>query len=689
MLNRLFMVLTLMTVWLLAIAGRMFWIYLGEGAALRAEGQRQMRAVVEIPAMRGEMLDRAGRALAVNTVRYDLALDPEVEGFVAQASTFFERLARLTGRPATYFRQRVARRSSPRYVLLWRGLTETQKKAIESWQVPGVILEPHFSRWYPYGSLAAHVLGYVGADGRGMAGLELQYDRYLQGRPGRRVVQRDRRGVLKPMVGGEVVEPEHGQTLVLTLDLIRQTILEEELALGVAEAGARWGTAIAMDPRTGAVLAMANVPTYDPNRPAAAPEEARRNRAITDRMEPGSTFKLITAIAALEQGVVALDDTIDTGNGWAVFAGRTMRDVHAYGRISFAEALVHSSNVGIAKVATRLKPGMLYQYARNLGLGQPTMIDLPGEVSGKLKRPSQWSGTTLTSMSIGYEVDATPLQILTAYCALANGGLLVRPFVVAERRTVTGEVLWRARPDSIRRAFRHETARQLLPAFERVVNEGTGKAARVEGLPVAGKTGTAFKVVDGSYRPGTYRASFVGFFPADDPWVALIVVLDEPRRSIYGGQVAAPIFRRIAERWISTFPKIAERMAPQEVLPEQVARPLPTLEGQPLAVACARLQAEGLRVRVAGPDEALAFVTSQRPAPETPVTPGDAVRLEVAQRDTLARRMPDLRGLSARQAIYWLAAYSVAVRVEGHGQVVAQWPDPGTPLPNEVYLRCR
>ncbi|SHK31115.1 cell division protein FtsI (penicillin-binding protein 3) [Rhodothermus profundi] len=689
MLTRMYVVLVLVALWPLAITGRMFWIYLGEGTVLRAEGQRQVRAVVTIPAMRGEILDRAGRALAVNTVRYDLALDPEVEGFAARASAFFERLARLTGKSAAYFRRRVARRQSPRYVVLWRGLTEAQKTTIERWKVPGVILEPHFTRWYPYGSLAAHVLGFVGADGHGLAGLELQYDRYLQGRPGRRVVQRDRRGVLKPMVGGEVVEPVHGQTLVLTLDLIRQTILEEELARGVAEAGARWGTAIAMDPRTGAVLAMANVPTYDPNQPTAAPEEARRNRAITDRLEPGSTFKLVAAIAALEQGVVALDDTIDTGDGWAVFAGRTIRDVHAYGRISFAEVLVHSSNVGIARVATQLTPGILYQYARNLGFGQPTLIDLPGEVSGTLKRPDQWSGTTLTSMSMGYEVDATPLQILAAYCALANGGLLVRPYVVAERRAVTGEVIWRARPDSIRRAFRRETARRLLPVFERVVNEGTGQAARIEGLPVAGKTGTASKVVKGRYQPGAYRASFVGLFPADDPRVALIVVLDEPRRSIYGGQVAAPVFRRIAERWIGTFPKIAERIAPREALPEHVMRPLPSVSGQPLAVAAARLWAEGLEVRTIGPEAEQVFVATQRPAPNALVGPGTTVRLQTVRSDTLPRRMPDLRGLSARQALYWLATYRVAVRVKGHGQVVAQWPRPGTPLPKEVYLQCQ
>ena len=240
--------------------------------------------------------------------------------------------------------------------------------------------------------------------------------------------------------------------------------MEEELLRGVRESGARWASAIAMDPHTGAVLAMANVPTYDPNRPAAFGTVARRNHAVTDQIEPGSVFKMISAVAALEQDVVALDDTIDTGNGYARFGGRGMHDTHGYGRISFADVLANSSNVGTAKVISEIDRGVFYRYARDLGFGQPTWIDLPGEVGGLLKRPEHWSGTTLTSMSIGYEVNATPLQILTAYCALANGGLLVQPYVVAERRDVTGRTVWQAPVDSIRRAFEPETAEALLPA---------------------------------------------------------------------------------------------------------------------------------------------------------------------------------------------------------------------------------
>ena len=511
-LARMYVVLTLLTAAPILIVGQMLRIHLAEGAELRARGERQASSFVAIPAVRGAIFDRNGRTLAVNTARYDLALDPTIEGFQQVANSFFERLSKLTGTPAGTFRRRVRQRTSPQYVQLVRGISERQKEEVESWAIPGLILDPTFARRYNYGSAAAHVLGYVSPEGRGLDGLELQYDEVLRGTDGRQAVKRDRLGRIKAYVDGQVVEPKHGESLVLTIDLVRQTILEEELARGIQETGAKAGSAVALDPETGAILAMANVPTYDVNRPAGYPADARRNRAITDRLEPGSTFKLVTAVAAIEQDAVEMEDSVETGDGWVVLQGRTLRDTHAHGTIPFREVIAVSSNVGTAKIATRLDRGTFYQYARNLGFGQPTWVDLPGEVPGRLKRPSEWSGTSLTSMSIGYEVDVTPLQLATAYAALANRGLLVRPHIVAERRDVTNEITWSMRQDSVRRAFKAVTAEEILPAFEEVVLDGTAELARVEGLPIAGKTGTARKVSRGSYVPGAYRASFVGFF---------------------------------------------------------------------------------------------------------------------------------------------------------------------------------
>ncbi len=685
-----YVVLTLLSIVPVLVAGQVLRIYLIDGAALREQGRKQAASHVPIPAMRGAILDRAGRTLAVNTARYDIELDPTVRGFDEAAPAFFEKLSRLTGRPASYFRRKVRRRSSPQYVLLLRGVSEAQKETIISWDTPGLIIKPRFGRRYNYGSTAAHVLGYVDPDLRGLAGLELRYDAHLTGTPGRRVVKRDRRGVLKAVPSGMVVEPKHGETLVLTLDLVRQTILEEELARGVAESGAKWGTAIAMDPNTGAILALANVPTFDPNRPDARTAEARRNRAITDRLEPGSTFKLVTAVAAVEQGIVSLEDSIDTGDGWMVVHGRTLKDTHAYGTITFADVIAHSSNVGTAKVAMQMEPGVFYQYARNLGFGQNTWVDLPGEIPGRLKKPAEWSGATLTAMSRGYEVEVTPLQLLAAYSALANGGLLVRPYVVAERRDLTGRTLWHARQDSIRRAFKRSTARKLLPAFERVVEKGTARKAQLANLRVAGKTGTAIKVRDGQYDRSAYRASFVGFFPADDPAVAMIVVLDEPKTSIYGGSVAAPVFRRVAQRWMGTFPEIAERINPVEEIPEPVETEVPDVTDRPAAVAANLLLARGYRAERPADDVAAAPVRRQRPAPGKAATLRTRVHLAPAADTTEAvRTMPDLTGLSARDATFWLATLGVDVRIEGRGTVAAQSPMAGAPLPERALLRCR
>lgn len=644
-LTRLYTVLVLLAVVPLLVIGQIARILVTDGDTLAQEGEEQARSSVSIPAMRGTIADRAGRALAINTARYDLALDPTVEGFAAGADLFYEQLAALTGRTAAHFRETVANRYSPQYVLLHRGLTEEQHDTIATWDVPGLIITPRFDRRYNYDRTAAHVLGHVGDDMHGLAGVELQYDEYLMGTPGRRAVKRDRRGRIKAFVGGRVIEPEHGQNLRLTVDLVRQTALEDELRRGVEDSGASWGTALAMDPKTGAILAMANVPTYNPNHPGQFAGGSRRNRAITDRFEPGSTFKLVVAAAAIEQNILSMTDTLDTGNGWAVFHGNTMKDVSAYGRISFAEVIAKSSNIGTAKTAQKIDPGVFYQYARNLGFGHATWIDLPGEVSGVLKKPHTWSRTTQTSMSIGYEVAVTPMQLLTAYAALANGGVLMKPYVVAERRSFAGEVLWRNEPDSIRRALQSETAATLRSAFEQVVDEGTATAAGVDGLPIAGKTGTALKVSGGRYAAGKARASFVGFFPADDPEVALLVIVGEPQTSIYGGAVAAPIFRRIARRWVNTFPDVVDRLVAQS----DSARTRPSVPSAPVAI----------------PSES-----------------------GITHPDSLSETLPDLRGYSTREAVYWLQSRGIEVRVRGSGVVQRQAPQPGAPLPNRVVLTC-
>ncbi|MDX1739679.1 MAG: penicillin-binding transpeptidase domain-containing protein, partial [Rhodothermales bacterium] len=321
-----YVVLTLASILPVLVVLQVLRIHVYEGSTLREQGQQQASSAQILPAVRGSIVDSQGRILAVNTARYDLAVDPSVAGFKERRSEFVSRLSRLTGASARSLRRRIDDRTSPKYVNLARGLSESQKEIVEGWGFPGIILEAEFARRYNYGRTLSHVLGHVDAYGEGIAGLEVRYNDVLHGVDGRRAVKRDRRGQIKSYVGGSVVEPRDGETLVLTIDLIRQTIVEEELEKGIIESGANWGTAIAMNPYTGAVLAMANYPTYDPNVPGRFPTQARRNHAITDRIEPGSTFKLVAAVAALERGLVSLDDTIDTGNGFRMFGRRPLHD---------------------------------------------------------------------------------------------------------------------------------------------------------------------------------------------------------------------------------------------------------------------------------------------------------------------------------------------------------------------------
>ena len=683
-LARLYTVLVALLVLPVLVVVQMGRIYLAEGTELRERGEQQAASFQDLPAQRGAIYDRAGRALVVNTARYVVEADPTVAGFEARQDELVETLAALTDRTAGDYRRMIRDRASRQYVLLVRNLDEAAKERLDLAAFPGVMTQGSFARRYNYASTAAHVLGHVTRDLDGSAGLELLFDRDLSGEPGRQATQRDRRGRTRAIVGGARTEPRDGQSLVLTIDLVRQAILEEELARGVEAAGARWGTAIAMDPRTGEILALANAPTYDPNRAGQFTDAARRNHAVVDRIEPGSTFKLVTAIAALESGAVTTETPVETGNGSATFAGRTIYDTQAHGTVSFGRALAVSSNVAMAKTARRIGPAPLYQTARALGFGEMTTVDLPGEVAGSLRRPEDWDGTTLASLAMGYAVEVTPLQMLTAYAALANGGVLVHPHVVKERLDANGEVVWTAPTDSVRRAFSPETAAALLPYFEQAVASkgGTAASARVEGLRVAGKTGTARKAAGGGYS-GAYRASFAGLFPVEAPEVVMLVVLDSPTNGVYGGTVAAPIFGATAQRWVGTFPSIAERMAPAGEVAPRASAPLPAVDDLPAVLAAGRLRAEGFAVRA--PEDGWAAARLDRAAP------GDTLRLDKTVRLARAaepvRTMPDLRGLGARQAVAWLRALGVTPRLRGTGTVRAQSIAPGAPL-GDVTLRA-
>jgi cell division protein FtsI (penicillin-binding protein 3) len=404
-------------------------------------------------------------------------------------------------------------------------------------------------REYPRGSLAAQVVGFCSADGEGLEGIEGAFDEWLRGTPGFREVGADARGRLSTVPGGRRRPALDGADVRLTLDPAFQSVLERELSRCVEMSGAVSACAVFLDPRTGDVLAMASWPTYDPGRVRESRPDQRRNRAIADINEPGSTFKLITSSACLEEGVVTPMTLVESSRKLELAGGDFLHDSEDYGWVTVEEALRKSVNTATAMLARKIGPVSLFEHARGFGFGCVTGIDLAGEVSGILRRPAYWSGRSLETIAIGQEIACTPLQLACAYGAVANGGVLMKPRLVTEIVGPNGETVRTFRPTPVRRVVSARTAADVTRMLTSVVEDGTATAAQIAGIAVAGKTGTAQRVDPETrkYDPRRHVGSFVGFLPAEAPQVVGVVVVDRPRGVGYGGEVAAPCFRRIVE----------------------------------------------------------------------------------------------------------------------------------------------
>lgn len=644
-LARMYVVITLVSLVPILVGFQILKVSILEGPELRESSQVQSIRYEKIPSIRGSIMDVELRPMAVNIEHYDLRVDPTAPRYAELSAVFFERLSEITGKSPSSLKREVGRHPGNRFITLARGVNVSRDDIAYLETLPFAIIDRKPKRQYIYDEVAAHILGFVGTDG-GLAGIEKEFDQILSGREGRREVVNVGRGRIRAIPGGIVQRPEDGASIVLTIDLFQQAILEEELRRGVLEAGATWGTAVALDVNTGAVIAMANYPTFNPN-DGGVYTDARRNHAISDRMEPGSTLKVLTAVAAIETGAVTMDEMIDTGDGYLRHSGWDLRDTHPHGTIPFREVIKVSSNIGAALVSDRIDKDKLYQFARNLGFNQQTNIELPGEVITSVKLRSQWSKSTPSAMSRGYEIEVSPLQIALAYAALANGGVLLRPHIVKEIRDARGHIIDRTRVDSVRRAFSQETARKITPGFEDVVGEGgTAPEAAIRGLRIAGKTGTAKMTVNSRYSDQNYRATFVGFFPVEDPRVVLLVLMESPRKSIYGGIVSAPVFKRTVERWIPGMESIAQYVSGDSGKSSEDI-------GQDLSISM--IEAPAISAR------------------------------SMAAQDT-SRVMPDLSGLALRDAVAWLSKMGVRTRHKGHGMVQEQWPDPGSVLPEAASL---
>ncbi|HZP42702.1 MAG TPA: penicillin-binding transpeptidase domain-containing protein [Candidatus Binatia bacterium] len=625
------------------------------GPALARLAAMQHRQRIELMPHRGPIVDRNGESLALSVDVPSVYLRPrEFRGQEARIPA----LAAALHVPARAVRAKIDR-GQP-FVWLARHVLPREAEAVERLALRGVYTVAEARRFYPHGSLAAHVLGFVGVDSQGLEGIESRLDRVIRGEPQYLHVDRDARG-REISTNGVQAPPAQGERVELTIDAAIQDATEKELAAGVAAAKAVAGAAVVLDPRTGEVLALANYPTYNPNEAADPRTVARdpqwharvRNRAISDFYEPGSTFKAILAAAAIEEKIVTPSEMFNCENGRFQVGKWTIHDSHPHGWLSFAEVIQYSSNIGAAKVGERLGRERYYRYLRSFGFGEKTGIELRGETPGLLHPAETWARIDLATHSFGQGVSVTPIQMAAAFAAIANGGQLMRPYLVRRIVAPTGEVTLENEPVLVRRVVSPRTAAIVTELLRRVVEEkgGTGSKARVEDFPVAGKTGTAQKV---NAHTGGYSSkrigSFVGFVPADDPRLVILVMIDEPTTSSYGGIVAAPVFRGIAVAGLKHLgvepatPAVqlvdavppAERRAPAPAAAAPAsAEPLPDPNGTPsflglsLREALLRAQTSGWDVEVTG----TGYVAQQVPPPGTPLAADRRLALRLAPGD--------------------------------------------------------
>jgi cell division protein FtsI (penicillin-binding protein 3) len=550
---------------------RLFVLQIVEAPAYARMAESQREREIIFPARRGAILDRAGEPLAISIDLHMVFADPKlVEDPVSEAT----KLAPVLGVEANELAAKLAGSwAGDRFEYLARQVEPKIARRVKELDLPGIYLRGEPKRYYPGGRLASHVLGFVGIDGVGLEGIEAQYEDILRGEPGSRTLEQDLSGNVLPQADSTEKRPIPGRSILLTIDKQLQYFTQLTLAEAAQRYHAESGTAIVMKPRTGEILALANVPDFDPNRPGTYSDDDRRNRALTDVYEPGSAYKIVTASAAIEEHVVTPKTTFSVPYAFN-YSDRVFHDSHTHPteKMSVTEIIEQSSNVGTIQIGLKLGGEKLDEYVRRFGFGSKTGLDFPGESPGIVIDRSDWTGPTIATIPIGQGIAVTPLQMIEAYASLANGGLWIEPKLLAAMVGANGRSE-ASPPPATRRVVSEKTAAKMTRILTGVTEIGTGIEAQVPGYQVAGKTGTAQKPLVGGGYGSSYVASFAGFAPASRPAVVVIVVLDNPS-PIWGGSTAAPTFRTIMEfalRHLGVAPTGNAARAAVEIEAEQAA----------------------------------------------------------------------------------------------------------------------
>jgi cell division protein FtsI (penicillin-binding protein 3) len=650
--GRLALIIVLVTLWTGAILARLIYLQVVRHdyyAHLAAIGQVATRSVL---APRGVIYDSHMDELATSTTVSTVVADP---GRLRNIRRTAQDLAPILDMDPDELVDRISDHGKKHYLPLKRRIDPVAESRIEALSTDGIFLIEESMRVYPNRELACHLLGFVNMNGDGGAGIELQYDKDLKGTPGEVSLDVDAHG--RSFRGKVTRTPVQGRSLVLSIDKSLQYVAARELAAGVEKSSAAAGVAIIMESDTGRILALASTPEFNSNSYNEYTPDYWRNRAVSDIFEPGSTFKVVVATAALEAGLVRPGEIVDCQMGSITISGHIFHDHKRLGLLTFSQILELSSNVGAAKLGLRLGEARLHTALRNFGFGSRTGIDLPGEVIGLVRDWHRWSGLSIGAISFGQEIGVTSLQILTAINTIANGGYRVRPSIVDRVIDEKGELV-RVHTPQRHRIVRPETAAVIRDAFEGVVLRGTGRMAALEGYRAAGKTGTAQKIVNGHYSNTKYMASFIGFAPMPNPKLTILVQIDEPKGAIYGGDVAAPVFQRIAQQAL-----LLLRVPPDQSLPLPKFNP---------AVAAAAAEDYLPNATPIAP------ITALNTGEEGAKTDDETILVRVAPNTVT---VPDFHGMPKRRALDRCLELGIQMQAQGSGVAIFQVPPAGTKIP--------
>jgi cell division protein FtsI (penicillin-binding protein 3) len=650
--------------WMLAIGARLVYLQVTLHDWLTDRAHKQQQDAIATGFERGQLVDREGRQLArsIETqsifVAPDEINDVECAGWQLNLATGIDR--------STLVKQITeAKNANRRFLWIARRLPIEQNEKIAALRFPGIYTRAEPKRFYPNGSLAAHVLGFVGIENVGLGGIEQSFNEKISGEEGKLFLETDRRGHAYESFE---VQPKAGQNIVLTLDQMVQFRTEQALTSAVEQSHAKSGMAIALDPRNGEILALANAPTFDPNNVNGSKPETRTNQALQYIYEPGSTFKIVAYSAAIEKGLAKPDDKIDCQMGQITVAKRVIHDHHPFGVLTLTEALAKSSNVGAIKLGLRVGDSSMFDFIKLYGFGARTGVELPGETGGILNPLKRWQPSSIGSIAMGQEIGVTPLQVAAAFATIANGGIRIAPHLVREIRSGNG-VVSRPTPEQ-HRVISESTANAMKGMLEGVTLNGTATKAQLDGYTAAGKTGTAQKIDPKTkrYSATKYVASFVGFAPVSNPAIVIIVVIDEPAGSHHGGDVAAPVFRAIAEQILPHL-----NIAPDI---EVKTRELIARNVEPAADSSSRRAEKGSEAE-----------TRKATLPEVARSGRDGeIIYAAATRNAIV--MPDLRGRSVREVARTCAQLGLQIEARGEGRLWRQSPAPGAEVSSgsTVYL---